>query len=221
MKVFPSILSSDFGNLRNEVLEVQKSGADGLHCDVMDGVFVPNLTFGPPILKSISKFVEINIDCHLMVKDPDPLIKDFVVAGANMISVHVETCNHLQRTISHIRSHGIKAGVALNPATSLSEIEWVLDDLDYILCMTVNPGFGGQKLIPAALKKAGQLVSNLKSRQKKHKAKSRPLVQIDGGVNKLTAKEARALGIDIIVAGTAVFGESNYKKAIAELRGEK
>jgi ribulose-phosphate 3-epimerase len=156
-----------------------------------------------------------------MVKDPDPLIKDFAFAGANMISVHVETCHHLQRTISHISSHGIKAGVALNPATPLSDIEWVLDDLDYILCMTVNPGFGGQKLIPAALEKAGELVRRLEARRKKLKAKKRPLVQIDGGINKATAKLARELGIDLIVAGSAIFGQKNYKKAIEELKGNK
>ena len=212
-KIYPSLLSCDFGRLLEEVKAVEAAGADGIHVDVMDGHFVPNLTLGAPVLQSLKGHTKLPLDCHLMVSNPDTLLNDFAQAGATGITVHQEACSHLQRTLSHIKKLGCKAGVSLNPATSYETLLWTLNDIDLILCMTVNPGFGGQSLIPAALEKAGELKGWLKS-----KGQSRIEVQIDGGVNAQTAAKANKLGIDILVAGSAVFGSKNYKEAIASLR---
>ena len=213
MKIYPSVLSCDLGNLSKEIEAVQAAGCDGIHFDVMDGAFVPNLTFGAPVLACVKKVATVPLDCHLMVNNPDILLEAFAKAGASAITVHVETCHHLQRTLSEIRRLGCKAGVSINPATDYRTLEWVLDDIDQVLSMTVNPGFGGQKLIPAALTKTGEMITWLKS-----KSKRKIEVIIDGGVNAQTAPEAKRFGIDVLIAGSAVFETKDYKKAIDSLR---
>ncbi|NCN26365.1 ribulose-phosphate 3-epimerase [bacterium] len=213
-KIYPSILSADFGKLSEEIRNVEKSGADGIHVDVMDGHFVPNLTLGAPIVKCIRKDVKTVMDCHLMVSNPDERVEEFAKAGADIITVHIETCNHLQKTLKSIRDLGCKAGVSLNPHTPFEGIKWVLDELDMVLCMTVNPGFGGQSLIPAALEKTAQLNSWLKEVGKRDQIS----IQIDGGVNAKTAPLAAKAGVDILVAGSAVFNQKDYKAAMDALR---
>ncbi len=213
-QIYPSLLSADFSKLREEIEAIEKAGADGLHLDIMDGHFVPNITFGAPVVAKLRPHTKLFFDCHLMVSEPDHLIESFALAGAQCITIHQEATKHLHRSLQRIRDAGCKAGVALNPATPLETLEHVLDDLDLILCMTVNPGFGGQKLIPAALRKAGNLVDLLKQAGLKDKI----LVQIDGGVDARTAPEASRLGVDILVAGNAVFGEKDYAVAMRALR---
>jgi ribulose-phosphate 3-epimerase len=213
-QIYPSLLSADFSRLREELAAIEKAGADGLHLDIMDGHFVPNITFGAPVIAKLRPHTKLFFDCHLMVSEPDHLIESFALAGAQCITIHQEATKHLHRSLQRIRDAGCKAGVALNPATPLETLEHVLDDLDLILCMTVNPGFGGQKLIPAALRKAGNLVDLLNQAGLKDKI----LVQIDGGVDARTAPEARRLGVDILVAGSAVFGEKDYVGAMRALR---
>jgi ribulose-phosphate 3-epimerase len=213
-QIYPSLLSADFSKLKEEIAAIEKAGADGLHLDIMDGHFVPNITFGAPVISKLRPHTKLIFDCHLMVTEPDHLIENFAQAGAQIITVHQEATRHLHRSLQRIKAAGCKAGVALNPATPVETLEHVLDDIDLILCMTVNPGFGGQKLIPAALRKAGNLVDMLKRAGLKDKI----LVQIDGGVDARTAPEARRLGIDILVAGNAVFGEKDYGGAIRALR---
>ncbi len=218
MKVFPSLLSADFSKLGAELSSIETAKADGVHLDIMDGVFVPNLTFGPPIVKSLRPHTKLDFDCHLMVTNPDPLIEPFKFAGANGITVHLESCPHIQRTLSQIRSHGLRAGVALNPGTDFKGLNWVLDQIDLVLVMTVNPGFGGQKLIEPALSKAGAL-SKWLDKECAQLGLKKPLIQIDGGVDPSHVARAKELGVDILVAGTAVFGTKDYAKAIAGLRG--
>jgi ribulose-phosphate 3-epimerase len=214
VRIAPSILSSDFAHLADEIAAVEQAGADLLHVDVMDGHFVPNLTIGPPIVESIRKVTSLPLDCHLMITNPDDFIDEFAQAGANYITVHVETCPHLHRTIQFIKEKGLKAGVTLNPATSLGTIETILPDVDLVLIMSVNPGFGGQRFIPAALDKirrARALIDGL----------GLPiLLEVDGGVKVDNAGAIAAAGADILVAGSAIFEAPgcDYKNTIARMR---
>jgi len=212
IKIAPSILSADFSRLGDEVRRAEEAGADMIHLDIMDGHFVPNLTFGPLIVKAIRDHTKLPFYVHLMVERPEDYIEKVVEAGGDLIIVHVEACIHLQRVLSMIRDFGVKSGVALNPATPLATIEYVLDDLDLILIMSVNPGFGGQEFIPSTLPKIRR------ARRKLVKRGLEMEIAVDGGVNVETAPKIVEAGADVLVAGTAVFGKPDLKKAIRELR---
>lgn len=212
IKLAPSILSADFGRLLEDVKKVENAGCEYLHIDVMDGHFVPNITLGPAIVKSLRKDVNMFFDAHLMIENPDNFIKQFVEAGCDMITVHVEACTHLHRTIQNIKSYGIKAGVVLNPATSLTEIEYVLEDVDMVLLMSVNPGFGGQSFIPSTIEK-------LKKLRKMIDEKNLDIeIEVDGGVKANNIAEIVSAGADVLVAGSAIFGSDNIEEAVNELR---
>mgnify|MGYP001163255160 CR=1 FL=1 len=199
VQVAPSILSADFSNLEEEILKLEKGGADYIHLDVMDGIFVPNITFGSPVIKNIRKVTDIPFDVHLMIDKPERYIKDFVDAGANIITIHQEATTHLHRTIELIKSYGVKAGVALNPATPLETIEYVLEYIDLILIMTVNPGFGGQKFIDSTKRKI------IKAREMVKERNLNILIEADGGIKLDNFKEIVACGLDIIVVGSGIF----------------
>ncbi|SFS51176.1 ribulose-phosphate 3-epimerase [Marininema halotolerans] len=211
--IAPSILSADFARLGEEIKEVEEAGADWLHVDVMDGKFVPNITIGPLIVNAIRPHTKLPLDVHLMIEDPDRYIPSFAKAGADYISVHIEACPHLHRTISLIKESGVKAGVVLNPATSANLIEPILAELDYILLMTVNPGFGGQAFIPSVVEKIETVNRMLKGRGL-HGVE----IQVDGGVDSTTAEQCTAAGATNLVAGSAVFGKRDRYKAIAAIR---
>lgn len=210
--IAPSILSADFSKLGEEIRAVQDAGADWIHVDVMDGHFVPNITMGPLVAAAVRRCTSLPVDVHLMIEKPDQYIADFAQAGADYISVQVETCVHLHRTVQRIKDFGVKAGAVLNPATPLSSLEWVLEDLDMVLIMSVNPGFGGQAFIPACLDKIRELKKIIAAKG------INTLIQVDGGVNAETAPAVAGAGADILVAGSAVFNKDDYAEAIAALK---
>jgi ribulose-phosphate 3-epimerase len=210
--IAPSILSADFSQLGEEIKAVEAAGADWIHVDVMDGHFVPNITIGPMVVKAVRKVTNLPIDVHLMIENPDRFIQDFAKAGASLISVQVETCTHLHRTIHLIRECGCRPGAVLNPATPASALEWILEYLDFVLIMSVNPGFGGQKFIQSALQKTRDMRRWIQSK------KLPTLIEIDGGVNETTILEISEAGADVFVAGSAIFGSQDYGKTISTLK---
>ena len=210
--IAPSILSADFSKLGDEIKAVEAAGADWIHADVMDGHFVPNITIGPLIVEAVKHVTDLPIDVHLMIANPDNYISAFAEAGASFISVQVETCIHLNRTVQLIKDCGAQAGVVLNPATSLSSLEWVLEDVDYVLMMSVNPGFGGQAFIPSSLDKIKALRQQIQDRGLS------VLIEVDGGVNENTIAAIASAGTDVFVAGSAIFGSKDYQKTVQSFR---
>ena len=212
-KLAPSILSADMGNLERDIRTIDEAGTQYIHIDVMDGMFVPNISFGFPILKAVRKVTDKVLDVHLMIADPDRYIDEFCKAGADIICVHAEACTHLHRTVQHIKQLGAKAAVALNPGTPLSSIDYVLEDLDMVLVMSVNPGFGGQKFIPSAIRKIKELKSILVERGLEHIE-----IEVDGGVTLDNVLDVKEAGANIFVAGSAVFNgnaKENVEKFLA------
>ena len=211
-RIAPSILSADFTRLGEEIKAVADAGADWIHVDVMDGHFVPNITMGPIIVEAARQSTSLPLDVHLMIENPDRFISDFISAGADLISVHAETCTHLNRTVQLIKESGAKAGVVLNPATPIQAVQWVLEDIDFVLILSVNPGFGGQQFISNSLEKIRVLKKFIQS------SGLPVLIQVDGGVNKGTIKDISLAGADVFVAGSAVFGSDDYKETIRTFR---
>ena len=210
--IAPSILSADFSKLGDEIRSVEDAGADWIHVDVMDGHFVPNITIGPLVVEAAKRVTSLPIDVHLMIENPDRYIIDFTKAGADLISVHPETCVHLNRTIQMIKESGPRAGVVLNPSTPLSSIDWVVEYVDFVMIMSVNPGFGGQNFIPNSLNKVKALRRMIRDRGLS------TLIEIDGGVKEQNIKNISDAGVDVFVAGSAIFKSPDYKKTIDRFR---
>lgn len=212
IQIAPSILSADFSRLRQEIEKVELAGADLIHIDIMDGHFVPNLTFGPPVVKAIRKVTTLPFDVHLMVENPENLIPAFTEAGADIVTVHIEATRHLHRTIQSIKENQLRAGVSLNPSTPLCALEEILSDIDLILVMSVNPGFGGQKFIHSSLDKIRRLKAMLVA------VNSHAVIEVDGGVTLDNAVQLKDAGADILVAGSAIYGTADYAKVIAAMK---
>ncbi len=210
--IAPSLLSADFGRLAEEVAASEKAGADMHHLDVMDGRFVPNITIGPPVVAAVKRCAGIPLDVHLMIVEPERYIEAFAEAGADVITVHAEATPHLQRAVARIRELGKKPGVSLNPSTSLSAVEWVLQDVDMVLIMSVNPGFGGQAFLPSSLAKIELLRSQL------NRAKLDVDIEVDGGIKVDNVGEAISAGANVIVSGSGIFGTPDYGKTIEQMR---
>jgi ribulose-phosphate 3-epimerase len=210
--IAPSILSADFTRLGEEIRAVEAAGADWIHADVMDGHFVPNITFGPLVVEAVRRVTRLPIDVHLMISEPERYVADVAKAGADFVSVHVETCIHLHRTVQQIRDAGARPGVVLNPATPLESLEWILENVDLVLIMSVNPGFGGQAFISSSIEKIRRL------RRMITEKRLPTLIEIDGGVSEKTIGDIAAAGADVFVAGSAIFGSRDYAAAIRGLR---
>ncbi|MDF2945936.1 MAG: ribulose-phosphate 3-epimerase [Bacillales bacterium] len=212
IKIAPSILSADFSKLGAEIKDVEEKGADWIHVDVMDGHFVPNITIGPLVVESIRPVTKLPLDVHLMIENPDNYIEQFAKAGADYITVHVEACRHLHRTLQNIKNNGVKAGVVLNPATSVESIQHVIKDIDLVLLMSVNPGFGGQKFIP-------EVINKIKKVKEMAEISGVNIdIEIDGGINPETAKLCIEAGATVLVAGNAVFNANDRKLAIDNIK---
>ena len=211
-KIAPSILSADFAMLGEEIRSVDSAGADWIHVDVMDGHFVPNITIGPLVVKAIRPVTDLPLDVHLMIENPDRYIPDFASAGADIIAVQTEACVHLHRTLQLIRQNNCKPGVVLNPSTQLEDLEWILEDVDLVVLMSVNPGFGGQKFIPATIEKIARLRKMIDGRGLSIE------IEVDGGINSTTIASISRAGADAFVAGSAIFGSDDYRATILELR---
>ncbi len=212
MMIAPSILSADFSRLGEEIKAVEAGGADVIHIDVMDGHFVPNITIGPLVVKAVRRVTSLPLDVHLMISDAESYVQDFATAGADWITVHVEACDHLHRTIHQIKDLGKKAGAVLNPATSLSTLDYILPDIDLVMLMSVNPGFGGQSFIESSLEKIREL------RRRLDEIGSPAGIEVDGGVSPATIQRVAGAGANIFVAGSAVFGHGDYGERISEMK---
>ncbi|MFL2143824.1 ribulose-phosphate 3-epimerase [Ruoffia sp. FAM 20857] len=212
MKVAPSILSADFSELGDDLVDIVSNGADYIHIDMMDGNFVPNLSFGPMVMKFIRPLTDKTFDCHLMIEEPERYIELVAESGADIISVHVEATKHIHRVIQQIKQTGTKAGVVINPGTPVGAIEAVLADVDLVLVMTVNPGFGGQTFIPSSLNKIKQLKALREENNYNYE------IEVDGGINEETSKKCLEAGADVLVAGSYIFSHNNRKEAIDSLR---
>ncbi|MGE5497490.1 MAG: ribulose-phosphate 3-epimerase [Syntrophothermus sp.] len=210
--IAPSVLASDFSNLLPQIRSAEIGGADWLHCDVMDGHFVPNITFGPFIVKALKKVSALPLDCHLMIENPDNFIKEFAASGADVITVHQEAVVHLNRTVQHIKEQGVKAGVSVNPSTPVSSLFEIAEYIDLVLIMSVNPGFGGQKFIESSLRKIRELA------EFRYKAGLDFLIEVDGGIDKTNIERVSDAGCDVFVAGTSIFRAENISAAAAELK---